>query len=90
MGRVSTVVFSELMKLFCALFSQCVKQEGQEGGYERTSDVYKDLVALLKSRSPHFAANIIEQVKSKLSSAHEEILFVALSLSSGGEHVWVF
>uniref|UniRef100_A0AAQ5YMU9 Armadillo repeat containing 4 n=1 Tax=Amphiprion ocellaris TaxID=80972 RepID=A0AAQ5YMU9_AMPOC len=32
--------------------------EGEESGYERTSDVYTDLVTLLKSRSPHFAENI--------------------------------
>ncbi|XP_070784506.1 outer dynein arm-docking complex subunit 2 isoform X2 [Enoplosus armatus] len=39
----------------------CIKQEGEESGYERTSDVYTDLVTLLKSRSPHFAENINEQ-----------------------------
>ncbi|XP_045918658.1 outer dynein arm-docking complex subunit 2 isoform X2 [Micropterus dolomieu] len=39
----------------------CIKQEGEESGYERTSDMYKDLVTLLKSRSPHFAENINEQ-----------------------------
>ncbi|KAM3593279.1 uncharacterized protein V6R79_009296 [Siganus canaliculatus] len=38
-----------------------IKQEGEESVYERTSDVYKDLVTLLKSRSPHFAENIIKQ-----------------------------
>ncbi|XP_059182457.1 outer dynein arm-docking complex subunit 2 [Centropristis striata] len=38
-----------------------IKQEGEESGYERTSDVYKDLVTLLKSRSAHFAENINKQ-----------------------------
>uniref|UniRef100_A0A3P8PGY1 Armadillo repeat containing 4 n=1 Tax=Astatotilapia calliptera TaxID=8154 RepID=A0A3P8PGY1_ASTCA len=35
-----------------------IKQEGEENGYERTSDAYEDLVTLLKSRSPHFADKI--------------------------------
>nr|XP_046227453.1 outer dynein arm-docking complex subunit 2 [Scatophagus argus]XP_046227454.1 outer dynein arm-docking complex subunit 2 [Scatophagus argus] len=39
----------------------CIKQEGETSGFERTSDMYKDLVTLLKSRSPHFAENIIKQ-----------------------------
>ncbi|XP_035854147.1 armadillo repeat-containing protein 4 isoform X2 [Sander lucioperca] len=38
-----------------------IKQEEEESGYERTSDMYKDLVTLLKSRSPHFAENINKQ-----------------------------
>ncbi|XP_051796358.1 outer dynein arm-docking complex subunit 2 isoform X2 [Acanthochromis polyacanthus] len=38
-----------------------IKQEGEESGYERTSDVYADLVTLLKSRSPHFAENMNKQ-----------------------------
>ncbi|XP_072234557.1 outer dynein arm-docking complex subunit 2 [Leuresthes tenuis] len=38
------------------------KQEGDESGYERISDIYKDLMTLLKSRSPHFADNINKQV----------------------------
>ncbi|XP_074477893.1 outer dynein arm-docking complex subunit 2 isoform X1 [Sebastes fasciatus] len=38
-----------------------IKQEGEESGYERTSDIYKDLGTLLKSRSPHFAENINKQ-----------------------------
>ncbi|KAI4807030.1 hypothetical protein KUCAC02_017808 [Chaenocephalus aceratus] len=38
-----------------------VKQEGEESGYERTSDVHRDLRTLLKSRSPHFAENINTQ-----------------------------
>ncbi|KAM7370158.1 hypothetical protein PAMP_011436 [Pampus punctatissimus] len=35
-----------------------IKEEGDEKAYERTSDMYRDLVTLLKSRSPHFAENI--------------------------------
>ncbi|CAJ1081826.1 outer dynein arm-docking complex subunit 2 [Xyrichtys novacula] len=38
-----------------------VKEEGEEDGYERRSDVYKDLLTLLKSRSPQFAENMKEQ-----------------------------
>uniref|UniRef100_UPI0037E7FF26 outer dynein arm-docking complex subunit 2 n=1 Tax=Semicossyphus pulcher TaxID=241346 RepID=UPI0037E7FF26 len=38
-----------------------IKQEGEESGYERTSDIYKDLVTLLKSRSPYFAENVRKQ-----------------------------
>ncbi|KAM7390786.1 hypothetical protein PAMA_008804 [Pampus argenteus] len=34
-----------------------IKQDGDEKAYERTSDTYRDLVTLLKSRSPHFAEN---------------------------------
>ncbi|XP_023118433.2 outer dynein arm-docking complex subunit 2 isoform X2 [Amphiprion ocellaris] len=50
-----------------------IKQEGEESGYERTSDVYTDLVTLLKSRSPHFAENINEQdfAAQKLPSTHK-------------------
>uniref|UniRef100_A0AAZ3S0T1 Armadillo repeat-containing protein 4 n=1 Tax=Oncorhynchus tshawytscha TaxID=74940 RepID=A0AAZ3S0T1_ONCTS len=32
-----------------------------ENAYDRTSDVYRDLVTLLKSKSPHFAENINKQ-----------------------------
>uniref|UniRef100_A0AAR2KTB1 Outer dynein arm docking complex subunit 2 n=1 Tax=Pygocentrus nattereri TaxID=42514 RepID=A0AAR2KTB1_PYGNA len=39
-----------------------IKQEGEENAYERKSDVYKDLVTLLKSKSLHFTENINEQV----------------------------
>uniref|UniRef100_A0A673VQM8 Outer dynein arm docking complex subunit 2 n=1 Tax=Salmo trutta TaxID=8032 RepID=A0A673VQM8_SALTR len=39
-----------------------ITQEGEENAYDRTSDVYKDLVTLLKSKSPHFAENINKQV----------------------------
>uniref|UniRef100_A0A4W5P7J7 Outer dynein arm docking complex subunit 2 n=1 Tax=Hucho hucho TaxID=62062 RepID=A0A4W5P7J7_9TELE len=39
-----------------------IRQEGEENSYDRTSDVYKDLVTLLKSKSPHFAENINKQV----------------------------
>ncbi|XP_029935491.1 armadillo repeat-containing protein 4 [Myripristis murdjan] len=38
-----------------------IKQEGEENAYERTSEMHKDLVTLLKSRSPHFAENINKQ-----------------------------
>ncbi|KAL1006740.1 hypothetical protein UPYG_G00076220 [Umbra pygmaea] len=34
---------------------------GQDHAYDRTSDVYKDLVTLLKRMSPHFAENINKQ-----------------------------
>ncbi|XP_071753052.1 outer dynein arm-docking complex subunit 2 isoform X1 [Centroberyx gerrardi] len=38
-----------------------IKQEGEENAYERTSDMHKDLVTLLRNRSPHFAENINKQ-----------------------------
>ncbi|XP_030631664.1 armadillo repeat-containing protein 4 isoform X2 [Chanos chanos] len=38
-----------------------IKQEGEENAYERKSDIYKDLVTLLRSHSPHFAENINKQ-----------------------------
>ncbi|KAJ8395026.1 hypothetical protein AAFF_G00039770 [Aldrovandia affinis] len=38
-----------------------IKQEGEDKAYERKSDVYKDLVTLLKKNSPHFAENINKQ-----------------------------
>ncbi|XP_036428210.1 armadillo repeat-containing protein 4 [Colossoma macropomum] len=38
-----------------------IKQEGEENAYERKSDVYKDLVTLLKSKSPHFTESINKQ-----------------------------
>uniref|UniRef100_A0A8C5HBE3 Armadillo repeat containing 4 n=1 Tax=Gouania willdenowi TaxID=441366 RepID=A0A8C5HBE3_GOUWI len=43
-----------------------IKQDGQESGYERISEVYRDLVTLLKHRSPYFAANIKTQVQKSL------------------------
>uniref|UniRef100_A0A668AFR1 Outer dynein arm docking complex subunit 2 n=1 Tax=Myripristis murdjan TaxID=586833 RepID=A0A668AFR1_9TELE len=43
-----------------------IKQEGEENAYERTSEMHKDLVTLLKSRSPHFAENINKQVQWNL------------------------
>lgn len=52
------------MKLFFSLFTQGIKPEGSEHDYERTSNVYKDLVTLLKSRSPYFAENIKTQVSN--------------------------
>lgn len=60
--------FLELMKLFFTLFSQGIKQQGQEHGYEWTSDTYKDLVTFLKSRSPHFAENTNNQVEWNISN----------------------
>ncbi|XP_068160365.1 outer dynein arm-docking complex subunit 2 [Antennarius striatus] len=39
----------------------CIKEEGEDSAYERTSDMYKDLMTLLKTQSPHFAENIINQ-----------------------------
>ena len=51
------------LKNFFTLFSQGIKQEGDENAYERTSDTYPDLVTLLKSRSPHFAENINKEVQ---------------------------
>ncbi|XP_056290638.1 outer dynein arm-docking complex subunit 2 [Pseudoliparis swirei] len=38
-----------------------IKQEREESGYERTSDTYEDLEALLKSTSPYFAENTNKQ-----------------------------
>ncbi|XP_028289055.1 armadillo repeat-containing protein 4 [Parambassis ranga] len=49
-----------------------VKQEGEEESYERTSDLYEDLVTLLKSRSPHFAENINKQIQHVESVDGEE------------------
>ncbi|XP_041825021.1 outer dynein arm-docking complex subunit 2 isoform X6 [Melanotaenia boesemani] len=39
--------------------------EGEESSYERVSDVYEDLVTLLKSRSPRFAENINKQTSAE-------------------------
>ncbi|XP_037311989.1 outer dynein arm-docking complex subunit 2 [Pungitius pungitius] len=38
-----------------------INREGEEIGFEQTSDVFKDLRALLKSTSPHFAENANKQ-----------------------------
>ncbi|KAJ8010314.1 hypothetical protein DPEC_G00073750 [Dallia pectoralis] len=38
-----------------------IGQEAKDTAYDRTSEVYKDLVTLLKSFSPHFAENIQKQ-----------------------------
>lgn len=62
------------MMLFFILLSQGIKQEGEETGYERTSDMYKDLVTLLKSRSPHFAQNVTEQVKWNAARCNYHLL----------------
>lgn len=43
-------------------YLQGIKQEGDENAYERKSDIYKDLVTLLKHHSPHFAEHINKQV----------------------------
>ncbi|KAI4892456.1 hypothetical protein NFI96_000741 [Prochilodus magdalenae] len=40
---------------------QGIKQEGEENAYDKKSDVYKDLVTLLKSKSSQFAENINKQ-----------------------------
>ncbi|KAG7242266.1 hypothetical protein INR49_024027, partial [Caranx melampygus] len=54
-----------------------IKHERAESGYERTSDMYEDLVTLLKSRSPYFAENMNKQLLSFLpyqqDSAVEEL-----------------
>uniref|UniRef100_A0AAQ5ZNW1 Armadillo repeat containing 4 n=1 Tax=Amphiprion ocellaris TaxID=80972 RepID=A0AAQ5ZNW1_AMPOC len=49
-----------------------IKQEGEESGYERTSDVYTDLVTLLKSRSPHFNTGTSVPVELESSTDSEE------------------
>ncbi|MBN3311717.1 ARMC4 protein, partial [Atractosteus spatula] len=38
-----------------------IKKEGEDTDYERKSDMYKNLVMLLKDKSPHFAENIDKQ-----------------------------
>ncbi|XP_015209542.2 outer dynein arm-docking complex subunit 2 isoform X2 [Lepisosteus oculatus] len=38
-----------------------IKKEGEDTDYERKSDMYKNLVMLLKDKSPHFAENIDNQ-----------------------------
>ncbi|XP_062859684.1 outer dynein arm-docking complex subunit 2 [Trichomycterus rosablanca] len=38
-----------------------IKQEGEEGAYDRKSDVYKNLMTLLRSKSPLFAENFTKQ-----------------------------
>uniref|UniRef100_A0A3Q3MEL8 Outer dynein arm docking complex subunit 2 n=1 Tax=Mastacembelus armatus TaxID=205130 RepID=A0A3Q3MEL8_9TELE len=48
-----------------------LKQVGEESGYEKTSEVFKDLVTLLKSRSPYFAENIKKQVQWKTDRFQE-------------------
>ena len=47
-------------------FFQGIKQEGDDKAYERKSDVYKDLVTLLKNKSPRFIENIGKQVMCAL------------------------
>lgn len=41
---------------------------GQESGYERTSEVFKDLLTLLKNSLHNFAENINKQVQLKTGS----------------------
>ena len=78
------------MKLFFTLFSQGVKQEGDENAYERTSDTYRDLVTLLKSRSPHFAENINKEVQWNTGRCtFLAYFFVALNYSSQSRDVGV-
>ena len=63
MGHVLIVVFQINEALFLFFFLKGRKQEGDESGYERISDIYEDLMTLVKSRSPHFADNINKQVQ---------------------------
>uniref|UniRef100_A0A8C4DBN2 Outer dynein arm docking complex subunit 2 n=1 Tax=Dicentrarchus labrax TaxID=13489 RepID=A0A8C4DBN2_DICLA len=68
--------------------------EEEESGYERTSDTYKDLVTLLKSRSPHFAENANKQVQWNTGRCNHRqhiktSLFVALNFCSPSKDVWV-
>ncbi|XP_032359465.1 armadillo repeat-containing protein 4 isoform X2 [Etheostoma spectabile] len=59
-----------------------IKHEEEDSGYERTSDMYKDLVTLLKSRSPHFTENInmqdfaVEELPSTQKIQHVELVDV--------------
>uniref|UniRef100_A0A3Q3JJL6 Armadillo repeat containing 4 n=1 Tax=Monopterus albus TaxID=43700 RepID=A0A3Q3JJL6_MONAL len=54
---------SEDFYITCSNAGVFLNGVGEQSGYDRTSDVYKDLVTLLKSRSPHFAENINNQVQ---------------------------
>ncbi|XP_062377092.1 outer dynein arm-docking complex subunit 2 [Sardina pilchardus] len=45
-----------------------IKQEGEESAYDRSGDVYKDLVSLLKAHSVHFA----EQINTQDFAVQEE------------------
>uniref|UniRef100_A0A4W6G9Z9 Outer dynein arm docking complex subunit 2 n=1 Tax=Lates calcarifer TaxID=8187 RepID=A0A4W6G9Z9_LATCA len=47
----------------CSTAGVFLNGEGEESGYERTSDMYEDLLTLLKSQSPYFAKNINKQIK---------------------------
>lgn len=85
----------ELIKLFSTLFSQGIKQEREESGYERTSDTYEDLEALLKNTSPYFAENTNKQVYSGtwadaiIVNALRLAFFAALSFSFHSRNAWV-
>uniref|UniRef100_A0A8D0A832 Outer dynein arm docking complex subunit 2 n=1 Tax=Sander lucioperca TaxID=283035 RepID=A0A8D0A832_SANLU len=65
-----------------------IKQEEEESGYERTSDMYKDLVTLLKSRSPHFAENINKQrsYEQQEKNVHEKARQQHTPNKAGGEN----
>ncbi|XP_030612323.1 armadillo repeat-containing protein 4 isoform X2 [Archocentrus centrarchus] len=65
-----------------------IKQDGEENGYERTSDTYKDLATLLMSRSPHFAENINKEHSTfqelsakKEKTVHEQIQVLLYKIS---------
>uniref|UniRef100_A0A4W6G6V8 Outer dynein arm docking complex subunit 2 n=1 Tax=Lates calcarifer TaxID=8187 RepID=A0A4W6G6V8_LATCA len=62
-----------------------IKQEGEESGYERTSDMYEDLLTLLKSQSPYFAKNINKQVQllSAVKIALLSVLFLFSKTPAG-------
>lgn len=62
----------------CVFISQGNKQEGDENAYDKKSDVYMDLVTLLKSTSPHFAENASEQVTTKPQNQNRTMLSSAV------------
>ncbi|XP_034027915.1 armadillo repeat-containing protein 4 [Thalassophryne amazonica] len=54
-----------------------IKQVGEENAFQRTSDIYDDLVTLLKSRSAHFAGNLNKEdcaveEQGQPKTSHEE------------------
>ncbi|XP_075899186.1 outer dynein arm-docking complex subunit 2 isoform X5 [Nelusetta ayraudi] len=68
---------TETLHVTCSTAGVFLTKQGQEGGSERTSDVFRDLVALLKSRSPHFAASIkqdfaVRELPSARGTRHVE------------------
>uniref|UniRef100_A0A3B5B5K6 Armadillo repeat containing 4 n=1 Tax=Stegastes partitus TaxID=144197 RepID=A0A3B5B5K6_9TELE len=54
------------------VFLNEVRLGRRESGYERTSDVYADLVTLLKSRSPHFQDFAAQELPSTHKIQHVE------------------